>query len=362
MRRIIAFLLAVMCFALPCTADQNDEAENPDLAYFWFSCGGYLPTESYEIVQADGVYTLTRDDGASAQMERYVVDQLLTIIGEYDLYSWDGFHGDNPGVLDGEMFSLTFTLRDGTSIEATGDNSFPANYHVATAEIKKLLDTALDGIPSGLYQYEDEGFGGDFTITFSSDGTYTFCEGALSSYMGGGRWFAERKLVYLNEENGFDLHFCFQLSEDALIFIEELSDQFPYVKVPDGGRFVKTEVITSANALLLVKGESGTSLSAILSGKGAVDECLKLLQSDGVAEMVLNELQRKYPDLTVEFIQDSAVIAILEDSRLISITTKTNNSKLTYDLCMAYLNLMPAIADMMTADASYTIFETPITP
>ena len=241
MKRILALLLA--CMLIPSVSRAEAAAAeangNRGLTYFWFSHGGYLPSKNYEITRHGGGYLLTRDDDASKQVEQPVIDGLLRIIEADDLYAWDGFHESMPDVLDGEDFSLYITFADGTDIDATGGNAFPNRYSDAAAKIEQLLDAALDGEIAGTYRYEGEGFGGDFTITFSDDGTYAFYEGSLSSYMGGGHWFAERKLVYMKEENGLELSFYFLFSDGALTYLEAYSDPFPYVAVPDEGRFLK---------------------------------------------------------------------------------------------------------------------------
>ena len=94
---------------------------------------------------------------------------------------------------------------------------------------------------AGTYRYEGEGFGGDFTITLYADGTYAFDLGALSSYRGGGTWSVFYSAVYMTEVGGSDLQFMFVLGEDALVYAAAGSDEFPYVKVSDGERFVRAD-------------------------------------------------------------------------------------------------------------------------
>ena len=98
---------------------------------------------------------------------------------------------------------------------------------------------------AGTYQYEGEGFGGDFTITLNSDGTYAFYEGYLSSYMGGGTWNRDDDTIHMVEENGFDLKYTFEIQDDALVYSAEGSDTFPYVDVSDGERFVRQDALAA---------------------------------------------------------------------------------------------------------------------
>lgn len=47
------------------------------------------------------------------------------IVGKVN--KWDGFNGEDPGVLDGEMFSFKVVI-DGVKISASGSNNFPKGY------------------------------------------------------------------------------------------------------------------------------------------------------------------------------------------------------------------------------------------
>lgn len=85
-----------------------------------------------------------------------------------------------------------------------------------------------------VYQYEKEGFGGNFTITLEEDGTFTYYEGGLSSYIGSGDWSLEGETLTLREQNR---HFTFRAEKDRLIFREEDSGDFTYLTVADGEKF-----------------------------------------------------------------------------------------------------------------------------
>ena len=107
------------------------------------------------------------------------------------------------------------------------------------------LDPAITSIVFFLNYADDGNKTCDFSrIPFASirlfeGGTYEFYEGFLSSYMGGGDWFMEGSRLYMSERNGMYLFNTFIPIEGALVFVEEESDNFPYVRVPDMGRFIK---------------------------------------------------------------------------------------------------------------------------
>ena len=92
-----------------------------------------------------------------------------------------------------------------------------------------------------VFVWEKEGFGGDFTIMLNDDGTYMYYVGALSSYIGSGRWSLQEGKVVLTETSGYDNVFSFAIKGDDLVFIKEGSSEFMYVTVEDGDRFILTD-------------------------------------------------------------------------------------------------------------------------
>ena len=85
-----------------------------------------------------------------------------------------------------------------------------------------------------VYTYTGEGFGGNFTITINKDGTASFYEGALSSYIGQGKWSVKNSILIVSDENYTNR---FKILDDELEFIEKGSTNFLYVKVKDREKF-----------------------------------------------------------------------------------------------------------------------------
>ncbi len=211
------------------------------LTRFWYTHGGYNAPQSYEIYLLEDSYYLIRGRVPAQKLDDATVQKIEALISEYGLESWDGFDESNEYVLDGEDFSLNIRFGDGTQITASGNNAFPPDYFEAMGSIEEILngDEKELPLPFGTYKYEGEGFGGDFTITLRADGTYSFYEGMLSSYIGGGHYSFEDGLLVFSEEAGFELLNRFLYTGDALLFCAEDSDNFIYVKLPDGSRFVR---------------------------------------------------------------------------------------------------------------------------
>ena len=108
------------------------------------------------------------------------------------------------------------------------------------------VEDAETAVPSPVsrdrvFVWEKEGFGGDFTIQLNDDGTYMYYVGALSSYIGSGRWSLQEGKVVLTETSGYDNVFYFAVKGDDLVFIRDGSSEFMYVTVEDGDRFILTD-------------------------------------------------------------------------------------------------------------------------
>lgn len=96
-----------------------------------------------------------------------------------------------------------------------------------------------DSIADKNYLYEKEGFGGDFIIQMKSDGTFSYYEGELSSYIGTGEWKLDGNTLMLQDTviEGHPRINYFKVEGNALIFQAEDSDNFIYIKVSEGERF-----------------------------------------------------------------------------------------------------------------------------
>lgn len=101
-------------------------------------------------------------------------------------------------------------------------------------------ESVQDIIVNKTFVYEKDGAGGEFAIQINEDGTFSYCEGDLSSYIGTGRWILDSDILILSddEEIGYPLVNRFEVQEDGLVFLSEDSSNFLYVDVADGDRFV----------------------------------------------------------------------------------------------------------------------------
>lgn len=101
----------------------------------------------YSADLADGKVIVTHRPSDEPEENSFTVetnasfmDELRAVIEKYKLNKWDGFHGNNKYVLDGDFFSLRVEMDNGQTISAGGYMSYPKNYSAAISEIIALFD------------------------------------------------------------------------------------------------------------------------------------------------------------------------------------------------------------------------------
>ena len=105
----------------------------------------------YERMDREGpVLVLNRRVGYSSEncreaiLDAAQVAELEALLERNGVRSWDGFKGrPRMDVLNGEGFSFSLTLRDGTKIAASGENAFPSNYRSFRKELRLFADKLL---------------------------------------------------------------------------------------------------------------------------------------------------------------------------------------------------------------------------
>ena len=99
------------------------------------------------------------------------------------------------------------------------------------------VDADADDLVDQVYIYEKEGVGSDFYITLNADGSFQYCEGALSSYFGTGIWELDGDTVTLTTDDGNFSH-RFTVEDGALVYRTWNSSEFMYLTVSDGEKFM----------------------------------------------------------------------------------------------------------------------------
>ena len=107
-------------------------------------------TSEYEIVNKDGKAEVTqyqirysegKDERVVDKQAVCETDEMLKLLNDCGITSWDGFHGKHPrGVKDGIMFRFKATVNGNTEIYADGSQNFPKHYRDFTDGLYKILN------------------------------------------------------------------------------------------------------------------------------------------------------------------------------------------------------------------------------
>ena len=113
------------------------------------------------------------------------------------------------------------------------------DYADAVALVHAPAKSTEGAVAGKTYVYEGEGIMGSFSITLYDDSTFTYYEGMASSYIGIGSWEEDGDTITLTDDGhgGYGLVNHFKIDGDDLVFVEQDSDNFVYVKVKDGEKF-----------------------------------------------------------------------------------------------------------------------------
>lgn len=125
-----------------------------------------------------------------------------------------------------------------------------AVFVIWTAWGAESIGKMLFGEPAsiyGTYVRENQNDIMPFSITLNEDGRYQYFECGISSHIGMGGYTFKDNIVTLVDGNipgvngSLTRTYKFRLEDGKLIFLAEESDDFMYIKLPDGAEFTRVE-------------------------------------------------------------------------------------------------------------------------
>ena len=199
-------------------SDKWIEQEQIFKLFHYLDALKYMPQEEIRQLSpdADGYSVMMRHEGAPSDYERVLK------------YAQNGVNANDGWYIHLEVQPLHKV--EGGGYNGTGDEVIHLFYNSGDKR---------DDVAGKTYLYDGEGFGGSFTITLYEDGTFTYYEGMLSSYIGDGTFMLDGDTVIMTDDGpgGYGLVNRFRRDGDDLVFVEQDSDNFIYVKVTDGEKF-----------------------------------------------------------------------------------------------------------------------------
>lgn len=239
--RAIALALALLLCACAAQTQGTSPAESDGgrtVTYFRYTRSGSMVPRTYEAVLQGGEYFLAEDGDPVRPFSPQCAEELLRVVEEYGLASWDGFHGSDPNVLDGEGFSLEVSFSDGTHVYASGDNSFPDGYYRAAGAIVDVFEREEMSRAAGAYTWEGDGENSPLTFTLEADGDCSLSGGQPGSELRGS-WGLFYGAVYAQLEDGEALVFLF--GDGSLTFAASASDGADSFPFPDGALLLRPD-------------------------------------------------------------------------------------------------------------------------
>ena len=120
--------------------------ENSERFRLFYTSGYMMNADTeYEYELKDGKYIMTvkpylvdRDDAVSFEVDKSVIEEIEEVLNKYEVYKWDGFHKNDPNVLDGDSFSFNVRSEE-YDIEASGYMKWPDNYGYVVGGVEEIF-------------------------------------------------------------------------------------------------------------------------------------------------------------------------------------------------------------------------------
>ena len=162
MGKKLKVLLAVLCAGLAavagftgCTAAPKPSYENEGLCtefsyHFGSYHGGYWEYDIYQ--DGEQVYLTAQGFNGvelaveKAEVDALVLEDLVRIVEENQIYQWDGYSKSDDDVLDGYGFGLAATFESGRTLSASGYMMYPKGYDEGHKALADYLWALAKGI------------------------------------------------------------------------------------------------------------------------------------------------------------------------------------------------------------------------
>ncbi len=80
------------------------------------------------------------EDIMKSEVDSDTLEEILSVLNQYHVSSWDGFNKVDKTVLDGSNFTFKVVTKEGKRVYATGYMKYPKNYREVINELTKIFD------------------------------------------------------------------------------------------------------------------------------------------------------------------------------------------------------------------------------
>jgi len=149
MRKLTAFIVLATALAVFHPGPAPAAPPVGQLNSFSYSYGGFHAAWEYTLFRSgDEVLLLAKGlNGVNLDVHKkldpQVLDLLYDIMVKNDVLTWNGFSGEDRGVLDGPGFSLTVVF-DNYTVTAAGYAKEPQNYQAGHRALVAFLESLVE--------------------------------------------------------------------------------------------------------------------------------------------------------------------------------------------------------------------------
>lgn len=118
-----------------------------EIVHFKYDYGSYfMGYFEYDISKSNEKTTLTAhgyngvDLNINTEINSSALNDILEIVKEQNIVSWNNFSKSDDNILDGYSFSLYIEFKNGETINAHGYEKYPKNYDIAHKALSNYLE------------------------------------------------------------------------------------------------------------------------------------------------------------------------------------------------------------------------------
>ncbi len=89
-------------------------------------------------------YGVSYDDAKKYKVDDNIILEIESLLNKYEVSNWNGFHGNDKNVLDGDSFGFYVYMKNGDRIESSGYMKWPNNYGKVKSELESIFDKAIN--------------------------------------------------------------------------------------------------------------------------------------------------------------------------------------------------------------------------
>ena len=127
--------------------EEDLEISNIKSFYFTYTNGYMINSYTrYQIVIEEEKYIAkikpygkSEDEEKEIEINQDFIEKIVTILKKYEVTKWDGFNKSDHDVMDGDSFSISITMINDKSINASGYMKWPNNFRNVRDEISVLF-------------------------------------------------------------------------------------------------------------------------------------------------------------------------------------------------------------------------------